>query len=72
MYEYLDEKEKEYFKTLFKKRLNNEEIEWIKSKITPAIKKSYKEAITLANEGIKNIDNPELKNIMLKLIDRKF
>ena len=72
MYEYLDEKEKEYFKTLFKKRLNNEEIEWIKSKITPAIKKSYEEAITLANEGIKNIDNPELKNIMLKLIDRKF
>ncbi len=72
MYEYLDENEKEYFKTLFKKRLNDKEIEWIKSKITPAIKKSYDEAITLANEGIKNIDNPELKNIMLKLIDRKF
>jgi len=72
MYEYLDENEKEYFKTLFKKRLNEEEINWIKSKITPAIKKSYDEAIILANEGIKNIDNPELKNIMLKLIDRKF
>ena len=72
MYEYLDENEKEYFKTLFKKRLNEKEINWIKSKITPAIKKSYEEAIILANEGIKNIDNPELKNIMLKLIDRKF
>ena len=72
MYEYLNEDDKNYFKTLFKKRLNEKEINWIKEKIKPAIKKSYEEAVGLANEGVKNIDNEELKNIMLKLINRKF
>ena len=72
MYEYLNEEDKNYFKTLFKKRLNEKEINWIKEKIKPAIKKSYEEAVVLANEGIQNIDNEELKNIMLKLINRKF
>ena len=72
MYEYLNEEDKNYFKTLFKKRLNEKEINWIKEKIKPAIKKSYEEAVVLANEGVKNIDNEELKNIMLKLINRKF
>lgn len=72
MYEYLNEEDKNYFKTLFKKRLNEKEINWIKEKIKPAIKKSYEEAVGLANEGIQNIDNEELKNIMLKLINRKF
>ncbi len=72
MYEYLNEDDKNYFKTLFKKRLNEKEINWIKEKIKPAIKKSYEEAVGLANEGIQNIDNEELKNIMLKLINRKF
>ena len=72
MYEYLNEEDKNYFKTLFKKRLNEKEINWIKEKIKPAIKKSYEEAVSLANEGVKNIDNEELKNIMLKLINRKF
>ena len=72
MYNYLDKKEKEYFKTLFKKRLTKEEENWIKERIKPAIKKSYDEAITLANEGIKGIDDSYLKEIMLKLVNRKF
>ena len=72
MYKDLDEKEKEYFKTLFKKRLTKEEENWIKERIKPAIKKSYNEAIILANEGIKGIDDSYLKEIMLKLVNRKF
>jgi len=72
MYNELDKKEKEYFKTLFKKRLNKNEENWIKERIKPAIKKSYNDAINLANEGLEGIDNSYLKEIMLKLIDRKF
>jgi octaprenyl-diphosphate synthase len=72
MFEELDNKEKEYFKTLFKKRLNKEEEKWIKERIQNAIKKSYEEAIKLANEGIKNIQEPFLREIMMKLIERKF
>jgi octaprenyl-diphosphate synthase len=72
MYNYLNENEQKYFKTLFKKRLNKEEIFWIKDRITPAIKKSYKDAIKLADDGLKNIDEPFLKEIMMKLIERKF
>jgi octaprenyl-diphosphate synthase len=72
MYEELNDKEKEYFKTLFKKRLTKDEENWIKEKIQPAIKKSYQEAVILANEGLEGIKNNYLKEIMLKLIDRKF
>ena len=72
MYEELNNKDKEYFNTLFKKRLNKIEEEWIKEKIQSAIKKSYQEAIKLANEGIKEIEEEYLKEIMLKLIDREF
>ena len=72
MYNDLDKDEKEYFKTLFKKRLTKDEETWIKERISPAIKKSYDEAINLANEGIKGIEDNYLKEIMLKLIDRKF
>ena len=72
MYEELDKEDKEYFKTLFKKRLTKEEEDWIKKRIKPAIKKSYEEAIKLANEGIEGIEDSYLKEIMLKLIDRKF
>ena len=72
MYEELDKEDKEYFKTLFKKRLTKEEEDWIKKRIKPAIKKSYEEAIKLANEGIEGIEDNYLKEIMLKLIDRKF
>jgi len=72
MYNYLDEDEQKYFNTLFKKRLTKTEEKWIKSKITPAIEKSYKEAVTLAKEGIKDIKEPFLIDTMMKLIDRKF
>jgi len=72
MYEELNENEKEYFKTLFKKRLNKEEEKWIKERIANAIQKSYKESIKLANEGIKDIKEPFLREIMMKLIERKF
>jgi octaprenyl-diphosphate synthase len=72
MYEELEEKEKEYFKTLFKKRLNKEEEKWIKIRITNAIKKSYEEAKNLANEGIMGIEEPFLREIMMKLIERRF
>ncbi len=72
MYEELDEKDRSYFKTLFKKRLNKEEEKWIKERIQNAIKKSYQEAKNLANEGIKNIKEPFLREIMMKLIERKF
>jgi octaprenyl-diphosphate synthase len=72
MYEGLDEKDRNYFKTLFKKRLNKEEEKWIKERIESAIKKSYEEAKNLANEGIKDIKEPFLREIMMKLIDRKF
>jgi len=72
MYEYLDKEDKEYFKTLFKKRLTKNEENWIKEKINPAIKKSYQEAKNLAQEGIKDIKEEFLIELMLKLIDRKF
>ncbi len=72
MYEELNQKDKEYFKTLFKKRLTKKEEDWIKKRIKPAIQKSYEEAINLANEGIEEIEDNYLKEIMLKLIDRKF
>jgi octaprenyl-diphosphate synthase len=72
MYEELNNDEKEYFKTLFKKRLTQEEQNWIKDRIQSAIKKSYQEAVNLANEGIESIDNDYLSEIMLKLINRKF
>jgi len=72
MYESLDDEEKEYFKTLFKKRLTKDEETWIKERIQPAIKKSYQESITLANEGLEGIEDNYLKEIMLKLINRKF
>ena len=72
MYEELDKEDKEYFKTLFKKRLTKKEEDWIKKRIKPAIKKSYEEAINLANEGIEGIEDNYLKKIMLKLVDRKF
>jgi len=72
MYEELDKEDKEYFKTLFKKRLTKEEEDWIKKRIKLAIQKSYEEAIKLANEGIEGIEDNYLKEIMLKLIDRKF
>ena len=72
MYEYLDKEDKEYFKTLFKKRLTKNEENWIKEKINPAIEKSYQEAKNLAQEGIKDIKEEFLIELMLKLIDRKF
>ena len=72
MYEELNQKDKEYFKSLFKKRLTKKEEDWIKERIKPAIQKSYEEAINLANEGIEGIEDNYLKEIMLKLIDRKF
>jgi len=72
MYEELNENEKEYFKILFKKRLNKEEEKWIRNNIQNAIYKSYEEAIKLANEGIKDIKEPFLREIMMKLIERKF
>jgi octaprenyl-diphosphate synthase len=72
MYEELNKKEKEYFKTLFKKRLNQKEEKWIKDRIESAIKKSYLEAKNLAKEGIKEIKEPFLREIMMKLIERKF
>jgi octaprenyl-diphosphate synthase len=72
MYEELNEKDRNYFKTLFKKRLNKEEEKWIKERIKNAINKSYDEAKSLADEGIKDIKEPFLKEIMMKLIERKF
>jgi octaprenyl-diphosphate synthase len=72
MYEYLDKEEKEYFKTLFKKRVTKNEENWIKEKIPLAIEKSYQEAKNLAQEGIKDIKEEFLIELMLKLIDRKF
>ena len=72
MYEYLDKEDKEYFKTLFKKRVTKNEENWIKEKIPLAIEKSYQEAKNLAQEGIKDIKEEFLIELMLKLIDRKF
>jgi octaprenyl-diphosphate synthase len=72
MYEELNEKDRNYFKTLFKKRLNKEEEKWIKERIKNAINKSYDEAKSLADEGIKDIKEPFLREIMMKLIERKF
>ena len=72
MYNSLDKEEKKYFKTLFKKRLTKKEENWIKERIEIAIKKSYNEAINLANEGLEGIEDSYLKEIMFKLIDRKF
>jgi len=72
MYEELNQDEKEYFKNLFKKRLNKKEEVWIRERIENAIKKSYEYALNLANEGIKDIKEEYLKEMMMKLIERKF
>jgi len=71
MYDYLNEEEKKEFKRLFKKRLSKEEENWIRERIAPAIEKSYSEAIELAKEGIKEIEEPYLRELMMKLIKRK-
>ena len=72
MYEELNEDDRNYFKSLFKKRLNKEEENWIKTRITNGIKKSYKEAIELAQKGLEGIEEEYLIETMNKLIKRKF
>ena len=72
MFDELNNEDKVYFKTLFKKRLNKDEELWIKERISPAIKKSYDKAVYLANTGLEGIEDNYLKEIMLKLVDRKF
>jgi len=72
MYDMLSNEEKNHFKQLFKKRLSKEEENWIKNRIQPAIKKTYKQAHDLAYEGIQGIDDSYLKDLMMKLIERRF
>jgi len=72
MYKSLNKNEKKYFKSLFKKRLTNNEILWIKERIQPAITKSYKKAFKLANNGLKGIKEPYLIKIMKTVVKRKF
>ena len=72
MYNQLNENDKNYFKTLFKKRLNRKEEDWIKSKIKPFIKICYQEAVQLAEEGIEGIEEKFLRDLMMKLIEREF
>ncbi|NPA55218.1 MAG: polyprenyl synthetase family protein [Epsilonproteobacteria bacterium] len=72
MYEQLNQQDKQYFRTLFKKQLTDKEIDWIKHKIQPAIIQTYNEASKLAHDGIQNIKDQYLQDLMLKLINRKF
>ena len=77
LYERLDNNDKNYLKSLFKKKLNKDELSWIKDKLNST--NSLNDAISLAKEfgykGIKAIDseeNKELITIMNDMINRDF
>jgi len=77
LFESVSEDEKEELKTLYKKKLNNKEINWIKDlmKKYEIIEKCYNEAKELvedAKEAIKKYNITLLEKIADKVVSRKF
>jgi len=68
---------KKRLEQLYKKRLNTEEIQWIKEQMatTKALEDSVKQAKKLgleAIEAIKEYNNKDLEDIMLSMVERSF
>ncbi len=77
LYEKLEDDDKGELETLFKKNLNEYEINWLKDKfeLTGSINEAFGIAISLAHEGmeaVKNEDADELISIMKSMIEREF
>ncbi|MDQ1341105.1 MAG: octaprenyl-diphosphate synthase [Campylobacterota bacterium] len=75
MHERVDEKDKKYLKSLFKKELAQDEIAWIKDKLnsTDAIKFSKQKAKELAIEAsLKAKNNKELLSLIDGMINRSY
>ncbi|MDO5045319.1 polyprenyl synthetase family protein [Campylobacter sp.] len=77
LYENLDDDGKKRLQSLFKKELNTDENDWIKSKMIEfkVVERSIKEAKELGEEAIKNIDEFDLaglKDIVKSMINREF
>jgi octaprenyl-diphosphate synthase len=75
--ERLEEKDKNYLKTLYKKELNKDEIIWIRDNMQRT--NSLKDAINLANkygkkaiDSISNYKSKDLEDIILSMINRDF
>ncbi|GAB6044902.1 hexaprenyl-diphosphate synthase [Caminibacter profundus] len=77
LFEAMNNEEVEKLKSLYKKKLDTDEINWIRDKMQKyeIVKKCYNEAKSLveeAKEVIKPFNMPELELIANKIIDRKF
>ena len=77
LWERLDNDEKKVLESYYKKELNKDEINWIKSKMTEtkALEDSVKQAQAIGNEAIEAIkseNNVELSGIMMAMIQRDF
>ena len=77
VYEKCDEKEKEHFRTLYKKELSQEEKSWIKETMNKygSIDQSILEAKKLgfeAVEAIKKYNISGLEKVVMQMIDREF
>jgi len=77
LYKKLNNKDKEYLKSLYKKVLNNDEINWIKTnmKTTNALEDSIqlaKQYAKKAIDSIKDENNSELEQIISSMVNRSF
>lgn len=77
LFEAADENEKEKLKSLYKKKLSGDEVEWIRSLMQKygIIQKCFNEAKELVDEAkdvIKEYNIPALEVIANKVVDRKF
>ncbi|QCI28385.1 polyprenyl synthetase family protein [Caminibacter pacificus] len=77
LFESANEEEKEKLKSLYKKRLSDEEVEWIRALMQKygIIKRCFDEAKELVDEAknvIKKYEIPALMIIADKVVDRKF
>jgi len=77
LFEAMENEEAEKLKSLYKKKLDTDEINWIRDKMQKyeIVKKCYNGAKSLveeAKEVIKPFNMPELELIANKIIDRKF
>ena len=77
LFESANEEEIEKLKSLYKKKLTSDEINWIRNLMQKykVIEKCYDEAKTLVNkakEAIKEYNIPVLEKIADKIIERKF
>jgi len=77
LYKKLNDNDKNYLKSLFKKKLNESELKWIKEKLNNT--NALNDAISLAKEygyrgikAIKNENNKDLTSIMNDMINRNF